>query len=100
MSRKIIVGGVVVAFVIVIGVIGFSGTISIDNISGGTISPTEAPRETMPLEVELEDISIVEVNERAATIKIEFTVTNPNFKSILLQLLKYQLFESGERIRL
>ncbi len=100
MSRKIIVGGVVVAFVIVIGIIGFSRTISIDNISGGAISPAEAPQKTMPLEVELEDISILEVDEKAAYIEIQFAVSNPNPKSVILQFIKYEIYENDLRIHI
>ena len=100
MNPKIFVGAAVAAFVAILGIVAFSGQSIIDDVSEGGFlkSPDEVPTEILPLEVELTEISIIEVNERAATIKIEFTVTNPNFKSILLQLLKYQLFESGERI--
>ena len=99
MNPRIIVGGVVAAFVIVIAVVGFSGSTIIDDVSGGNVvSPAEAPRQALPLEVELKDISIVEVNERAATIEIQFTVTNPNVKSVILQFIKYELFEDNVRL--
>ena len=99
MNPKIIVGGVVAAFVIVIAALGFTGSLLIDDVTGGNIvSPSETPREAMPLEVELEDISILEVTERAATIEIQFTVTNPNFKSAILQFIAYELFENNLRI--
>lgn len=99
LNPKIIVGGVVAAFVIVIGLIGVSGSTFIDDISGGSIvSPSEAPRGALPLEIELEDISILEVNEKAATIYVEFKVINPNFKSVILQVIKYELFENDVRI--
>ena len=98
-NPKILVGGVVAAFAIVIGVIGFSGSALIDDISGGSVvSPAETPREALPLEVELEDISILEVNEKAATIEVQFKVTNPNFKSVILQFIKYELYENDLRI--
>ncbi len=100
MNPKIFVGAAVGVFVIIIGVIGFSGQSIINDVSEGGIlkSPDEASVEILPLQIELNDISIVEVNERATTIRVEFEVTNPNFKSIILQLVKYQLFESEQRI--
>ena len=66
LNRKIIVGGVVAVFVIIIGIIGVSGSSFIDDTSGGNfISPSDTPREALPLEFELEYISILEVNEKA-----------------------------------
>ena len=99
MNPKIIVGGVVAALVIIIGIIGFSGFSIIDDTSGGNIiSPSEAPREALPLEFELEDISILEVNDKAATIEVKFKVTNSNFKSVILQVVTYDLYENGIRV--
>ena len=99
MNPKIIVGGVVAAFAIIVGMIAFSGSTIIDDTSGGSIlSPSEAPRQALPVDLELEDISILEVNEKAATIQVEFKVTNPNIKSVILQTIKYELFENDIRI--
>lgn len=99
MNPKIIVGGVVAAFAIIIGVVGLSGSTIIDDTSGGSIvSPSETPRQALPLEVNLEKISILEVNERSATIQVEFEVFNPNFKSVILQVVKYELYENGIRV--
>jgi LEA14-like dessication related protein len=101
LNPKIIVGGVVAAFVIVIGIIGFSGSVIIDDVTGGNVvSPAQTPREALPLEVDLEDISILEVNERAATIEIQFKVTNPNVKSVILQFIKYEIYENNIRIHI
>ena len=99
LNPKIIVGAVVAAFVIIIGIIGISGFSIIDDVSGGNIiSPSEAPREALPLEIELEYISILEVNDKAATIEVKFKVTNPNFKSVILQVVSYDLYENGIRV--
>lgn len=99
MNRKIIVGGVVAAFVIVIGLIGISGSSFIDDTTEGNIlSPSEAPRGALPLEFELLDLSILEVNEKAVTIHVEFQVSNPNFKSVILQVVTYNLYENDVRI--
>ena len=99
MNPKIIVGGIVAVFGIIIAIVAFSGSTIIDDVSGGGLfSPSETPREVSPLEVEFEDISIIEVTDRAATIGVQFKVTNPNFKSVILQYVKYELYENNVRI--
>ena len=99
MNRKIVFGGIIATFVIVIGILGFSGSIIIDDISGGgIISSSQTRPEIFPLGIELEDITILEVTDLAATIEITFEVTNPNFKSIILQMIKYELYENNVRI--
>ena len=101
MNRKIVFGGIVAAFGIVFGIVAFSGSSLIDDTSGGNIvSPSEVPRQTLPIKFELEDISILEVNNKAATIKVAFKVTNPNFKSVILQVISYELYENDVQIKL
>ncbi len=101
MDRKIVFGGVIAAFAIIFGIVAFSGSSIIDDTSGGNIvSPSEVPRQTLPIKFELEDISILEVNDKAATIKVAFKVTNPNFKSVILQVVTYELYENDVRITL
>ena len=100
MNRKIIFGGIIAAFAIVFGIVALSGSTIIDDVSGGNIlSPSEVPRQTLPIKIELEDISILEVNNRAATIKIAFKITNPNFKSVILQVVTYDLYENDVRVK-
>lgn len=100
MNPKIVVGAVVAAFVIVIGLLGFSGTSIIDDVSGKGILPSsEAPREVLPLKIELENISILDVSEKAALIEVQFKATNPNSKSIILQTIKYDLYENNIKIK-
>lgn len=99
MNPKFVIGGVIASFVIIIAIIGFSGTSIINDIHmGGIVSP-ETPREVLPLLIELEDISIMEVNERAATIGVEFKISNPNYKSIILNSIKYEIYENNVRIK-
>ena len=87
-------GGVVVAFVIVIGIIGFSGTISIDNISGGAISPAEAPQKTMPLEVELEEKKVMTFKGRCLAADMNDYLTKPHNEQdlyrVLLKWIRYR----------
>jgi len=99
LDRKIVFGGVIAAFAIIFGIFAFSGSSIIDDTSGGSIvSPSEVPRQALPIKFELEDISILEVNDKAATIKVEFKVTNPNVKSVILQVITYELYENDVRI--
>jgi len=100
LNRKIIFGGIIAAFAIVFGIVALSGSTIIDDVSGGNIlSPSEVPRQTLPIKIELEDISILEVNNKAATIKIAFKITNPNFKSVILQVVTYDLYENDVRVK-
>jgi len=101
LNRKIVFVGIVAAFGIVFGIVAFSGSSIIDDTSGGSIfSPSELPRQTLPIKFELEDISILEVNNKAATIQVAFKVTNPNFKSVILQIVTYELYENDVKIKL
>ena len=99
MNPKIIVGGVVAAFAIIIGIFGFSGSSIIDDVSGRSIIPSsEVPREALPLKIELVDISILEVNKKDATIEVQFKVTNANYKAVILQTIKYELYENNVKV--
>jgi LEA14-like dessication related protein len=92
----------VVVAAVIAGMIGFitlSGSQFINDISKdglGKISP--APIKVIPLQIELDKLSVIEVSDEKATIRIDFKVTDPNYKSIILQLIKYELYESGKRI--
>ena len=86
LNPKIIVGGVIGALVIVIAAIAFSGTSIIDDTSEGGFlaSPSSSMPEVLPLIIDLEDIEILDIDEKVAYIEISFKITNPNYKSILL----------------
>ena len=99
MNPKIFVGIAVATFAIILGIVAFSGQSIISDVSeDGLLQSPEATSEILPLEVELENISILEVSDRAATIKVEFKVSNPNYKSVILQFLKYELYENDKRL--
>jgi len=98
MNPKIFVGAAVAGLVVIIAVAGFSGTSLIDDISEqGLLSPP-APIEIKPLQIELEDIEILQINEKVAFLETKFKVTNPNQKSVILKLVKYELFVDDKRI--
>ena len=101
MDRKIVFGGIIGVFAIVFVIVAFSGSTIIDDVSGGNILfPSDGPRQTLPLKFELEDISILDVNDKSAIIKVAFKVTNPNFKSVILQVVSYELYENDVRVKI
>lgn len=102
MNPKVYVGAAVGALAVIIGILTMAGPALFDDISNeGFLSPqTGIQGEILPLEIELEKISILEVSEKFATVEVTFKATNPNPKSIILQFLKYQLYESDQRIHI
>ena len=98
MNSKIFIGATVVGLVVIIGLVGFSGSSFIDDISEqGLLSPP-VPIEIKPLQIELEDIEILQITEKAAFLETKFKVTNPNERSVILKLIKYELFVDDKRI--
>ena len=65
MNPKVVVGGVIGAFVIVIAIIGFSGTSIIDDTSetGLLASSSNSETQIVPLIVQLDDIEILDVEK-------------------------------------
>ncbi len=49
----------------------------------------------LPLQVELDDISVTKISERSATIEIAFEIKNPNPRAMIVTTMDYQLFETG-----
>ncbi|CAE6489974.1 MAG: hypothetical protein QXE84_00855 [Candidatus Nitrosotenuis sp.] len=83
----------------IIGIIAFSGSQLINDVTEeglGTIP--SSPITVIPLEPQLEKIQVLSVNEEEATIKITFKITNPNYKSALLHVVKYHLYADDKRI--
>jgi hypothetical protein len=55
----------------------------------------EIQQKIQPISVELVDISLIEVTKRDARIEITFKLSNPNPRSVIVQVMDYQLFETG-----
>ena len=89
-NPKIFVGVAVAVLAIILGGILLTGPSLID-------SPGAGPQvqQIQPLRVELDDISVVKISERTATIEVMFVVHNPNPRAVLVQTMDYQLFETG-----
>lgn len=101
MNPKVFVVAAVAALAAALGVIAFAGQAVIDDVSGGAgflQTPGSQPVPIEEVRVELVGITVEEVHERAATLDVRFEVTNPNAKSVILQYLKYELFEGGRRV--
>lgn len=102
MNSKIFVFVAVVALAAALGMILLSGASSIINSPENTnqeiksdISQEPISAQIQSLNVELNDISIKEVTPRGATIEISFKINNPNSNSVIVQVMDYQLFETG-----
>ena len=100
LNPKILVSGIIGAFAIVILAIAYSGTSIIDDTSEGGFlaSPSESTPAVLPLIIDLEDIEILDIDEKVAYVEISFKITNPNYKSVLLEMIRYSVFEDGTKI--
>lgn len=94
LNPKIFVGAAVAALAVVLGGILMMGpSITIED-QVGTRDVQSIPQ-AEPLQIELDDISVTKISERTATIEIAFKISNPNQRSMIVQVMDYQLFETG-----
>ncbi len=99
MNPKFFVVAVAIALVATLGVIATSGQALTGGLAGtGLIPQDSAPQGILPIEIHLKEILVQDVDRRSADIKIEFTVVNPNTKSVLLPFVSYHLYEGDARI--
>jgi len=98
MNPKIFVGAAAGVLIAIIVVFTLTGTSIISDVEGGFFSPSTLQQQVLPLEMELFDLSILEVTEKQATLEIKFKVANPNFKSVMLQHIKYSVYHNDVRI--
>lgn len=92
MNPKIFVIAAIIGLGAVIGGILVSGS-AIENLASP--QPEREIIQIEPIVVELDDISIIDISERAATIEIKFKLTNPNPASMIVQVVDYQLYETS-----
>jgi len=95
-NSKIFVFVAIIGLAAALGVILLSGSSFVSHTSEEDITKeiSQVPQ-IQPISVELADISIIEVTKRDARIEITFKLSNPNPSSILVQVMDYQLFETG-----
>ena len=86
--------GIIISLAAAIGVVATLGQI----IFKDTPSDSLTSSEIIPIGIQLNKISILQVNDRSATIGIEFAVHNPNPKSVILPFVSYQLYADDLRI--
>ena len=75
LNPKIMVGGIIGAFAIVIAIAG--GVIGggvIDDVSGGSLISSGSPPEIFPLVLELDDVTIVEIVDNTAYMGITLSL--------------------------
>ena len=97
MNPRIIVGATAGVLGVILVVFTLTGTSVVSDVGGGFFTPS-TQQQVLPLEIELFDISILEVTEKEATLQIKFKVSNPNFKSVMLQHIKYSVYHNDDRI--
>jgi hypothetical protein len=85
---------VVAAIAIMVGVLGviYVTTSTSDTTNNG--SAQELQNQVESITIELQDVSILQVSDRAAIIEIQFKLDNPNSRSVIAQLLQYSLYAS------
>ena len=97
-NPRIFVGAAAGVLIAIIVVFTLTGTSVISDVKGGFFLPSTQEQVVLPLEMELFDLSILEVTEKQATLEIKFKVSNPNFKSVMLQHIKYSVYHNDARI--
>ena len=95
MNRKIFLGVAIAGLMAILGGILLVGPTMVIAPQGETPVESQNTILVKPLEIELDDISVTQISERAATIKIAFKIINPNPGAVIVQTLDYQLFETG-----
>jgi len=95
-NPRIIVGATAGILAVILVVFTLTGTSVVSDVEGGFFSPST--QEVLPLTIELFNFSVLEITEKQATLEIKFKVSNPNFKSVMLQHIKYLVYHNDVRI--
>ncbi len=98
LNSKILLGIIIAAIAAILGVIAISGSQIINDVSEGGLIKPPSPIEVIPIEIKLDNLSVISVSEERADLQIDFEIVNPNFKSVILQLIKYEIYEGGKRL--
>ena len=96
MNPRIFVGAAAGVLAVILVVFTLTGTSVVSDVGGGFFSPST--QQVLPIDMELFDFSVLEVTEKQATLEIKFKVSNPNFKSVMLQHIKYSVYHNDARI--
>ena len=98
MNSKIVVGGAAGVLIAIIAVFTLTGNSVISDVEGGFFAPSSQGQQVLPITVELFDLSILEITDKQATLEIKFMFSNPNFKSVMLQHVKYSIYHDDAKI--
>lgn len=99
MNSKVLLGIIIGVLAAALGVIAISGSQIFNDVTKGGIGQiSSGPITVIPIQVDLESLEVIYVTQEEAQIKIDFKVTNTNFKSVILQVIKYELYSADKRI--
>ena len=98
MNPRIFVGAAAGILIAIIVVFTLTGTSIISDVEGGFFSSSNQEQQVLPIVVELFNFSILEITDKQATLEIDFKISNPNFKSVMLQHVKYSIYHDDVRI--
>ena len=99
MNSRIFVGAAVGGMIVILMLFALPGMSIISDVGeGGFLSPSTQDQTVLPVNIDMFNFSIIEIDERQATLELKFKVTNPNFKSVMLQHMKYSVYHDDERI--
>jgi LEA14-like dessication related protein len=98
LNPKVLLGIIIAAIAAIVGVIAISGTQIINDVSEGGLIKSPSPIEIIPIDIKLDKLSVISVSEEEANLQIDFKIVNPNFKSVILQLIKYEIYQDGKRV--
>ena len=87
---------VVAAIAIMVGILGVIFMMTSTNDTSGEGSTQELQNQVEPITIELEEVSILQVSDRATVLEIQFKLNNPNPRSVIAQQLQYSLYASDD----
>lgn len=85
---------VFIAIIVLGGILGaiFLSSSNLSNLGNG--DSQETTNQVTPINIQLENVSIIELNDRAAILEVQLKLDNPNTRSVIAQQIKYSLFAS------
>ena len=103
MNRKPLVGAAVgILAVIILAVSLLPGSDLLKSIVPKDVklpgSLSSIYSEIKPLAIQLNDISVLSVAEKQATLELKFDVSNPNNKPILLEMISFDILENDTKV--
>lgn len=95
---KIFVGIAIGVIAVILGVIVISGESIVNELSQRGLTSQQGIQEIKPIKVELEEISVLEIDGKAATIELKLKASNPNTRAVIIPFIKYQLYSDDVRL--